>query len=95
MFCGKDLGLTFYLLPTDAAPLLPPPSEELTETELVILAIIRGLKSGYRAEEYRRKGISEGELEAYKAGLIKRGYLNAAGAITTKGKNAAGDRRPY
>jgi hypothetical protein len=94
-FQGVDLGLTFYLLPSDAAPLLPPPSEELTETELTVLAIIRGLKSSYRADEYRRKGISEAEAEAIKAGLIRREYLNKAGAITTKGKNAAGDRRPY
>jgi len=94
-FQGVDLGLTFYLLPSDAAPLLPPPAEELTETELTVLAIIRGLKSGYRAEEYRRKGISEAEVEAIKAGLIRREYLNKAGAITTKGRNAAGDRRPY
>lgn len=94
-FQGRDLGLTFFMLPSDAAPLLPPPAEELTETELTVLAIIRGLKSGYRADEYRRKGISEAEVEAIKAGLIRREYLNKAGAITTKGKNAAGDRRPY
>lgn len=95
MFCGKDLGLTFYLLPTDAAPLLPPPAEELTETELQVLAIIRGLKSGYRADQYQRKGISPAEVEAIKARLIKGEYLNKAGAITPKGRNAAGDRRPY
>lgn len=94
-FQGTDLGLTFYMLPTDAAPLLPPPAEELTETELTVLAIIRGLKSGYRADQYQRKGISPAEVEAIKARLIKGEYLNKAGAITPKGRNAAGDRRPY
>lgn len=87
-FQGVDLGLTFYLLPSDAAPLLPPPAADLTETEKKVLAIIAGLKSGYRADEYRRKGISESEVEAIKSAMTKRGFLNKAGAITPSGRNA-------
>lgn len=45
-FCGKDMGLTFYLHPTDAAPMLPAPIT-LTETELLVLAYTAGRKSSY------------------------------------------------
>lgn len=89
MFCGKDMGLTFYVHPADIAALVPHnAAETLTETETMVLAIIRSRKSAYRADEYRRKGISEGEAEAIKARLISEGYLNKAGAITVKGRNA-------
>lgn len=89
MFRGNDLGLTFYVHPLDVAALLPTDtSADLTETEKTVLAIIRSRKSAYRDDEYRRKGISVAEAEAIKARLIKDGYLNKAGAITVKGRNA-------
>lgn len=95
MFCGKDLGLTFFVHPSDAVQLLPASDDEITPTERKVLAIIGGLKSGYRADYYRRAGIKDAELEAIKASLINRGYLNKAGAITTKGRNARGNEQPY
>src|SRR5208282_5018879 len=33
MFCGKDMGLTFYVHPDSAAKLLPATGEPLTETQ--------------------------------------------------------------
>ena len=95
MFQGKDLGLTFFVHPDDAVKLLPASDDEVTPTERKVLAIIGGIKSGYRADYYRRAGITDGELEAIKAELCKRGYLNKAGAITTKGRNARGNEQPY
>ena len=95
MFKGKDLGLTFYVHPSDAVKLLPASDDEITPTERKVLAIIGGLKSSYRKEYFARAGIGDAELEAIKTGLIKRGYLLKNGAITPKGRNARGDERPY
>lgn len=95
MFKGKDLGLTFYVHPDDAIKLLPASTEELTETEKKVLAVIRGLKSAYRADQFNRLGIKAAELEAIKASLTKRDYLNKVGAITVKGRNASNGIYPY
>jgi len=95
MFQGKDLGLTFYVHPDDATKLLPASTDELTDTEKKVLAVIRGLKSSYRAEQFNRLGIQGAELEAIKASLAKRDYLNKAGAITVKGRNASSGVNPY
>ena len=85
IFNGKDMGLTFHINATDAAPMLPAPVA-LTESEGKVLNIIGGIKSAYRPEEYRRAGINN--VESIKDGLKARGFLNKAGAITTKGRNA-------
>jgi hypothetical protein len=138
IFCGKDMGLTFYVHPDSAAKLLPPPAAELTETQKLVLNATASLKASYngkdryenskpygamsRAERdariakvealYAEKGNvklqsgkfaadriaelkawtnffpSREEWDAAKAELIAAGYLNKAGAITTKGRNA-------
>lgn len=89
MFRGTDLGLTFYVHPVDVAALIPTDiAADLTETEKTVLAIVRSRKAAYRNDEYRRKGIDAAEAEAIKARLIRDGYLNKAGAITVKGRNA-------
>jgi hypothetical protein len=95
LFSGRDLGLTFYIHPDNAAQLLPPSDDEITPTERKVLAIIGKLKSSYRKEYFNRAGIKEPELEAIKASLIKRGYLTKIGAITPKGRNARGNETPY
>jgi hypothetical protein len=96
MFCGKDMGLTFYVHPVDIAQLLMcDDAEPLAEVEKTVLYIIKGTKSGYRADAYRRANISEGEAEAIKARLIKLELLNKSGAITIKGKNAVQGFRNY
>ena len=96
IFCGNDMGLTFFVHPSDIAKLIPEqPKDDLSPTELKVLAIIRGLKSSYRANEYARQGISEGEVEAIKGKLTRAGYINKAGAITVTGRNRCEGVRPY
>lgn len=89
IFCGTDCGLTFYVHPQDVAQLLPPSNgAELTDQERLYLAVIRSRKSAYRADEYRRKGFTQAQLDALRAAMLDRGMIDARGAITTAGKNA-------
>lgn len=95
IFAGKDMGLTFYVHPSDAVALLPANNSDLNDTEKRFLAIVRGIKSSYRADYYRRMNLSQAEVETIKASLISRDYLNKAGAITVKGRNACENVNPY
>lgn len=96
MFCGTDMGLTFYVHPNDVAALLPAThTEALSPVELKYLAITRAYKSQFRAENRARAGISETEAEAIKAKLIRDGYLNKAGALTVQGRNACQNVEAY
>jgi len=138
IFCGKDLGLTFYIHPDSAAKLLPEPTMDLTETQKLVLNATASLKASYngkdryenskpygsmsRAEVAARQAQVEAiflekgnltlksgkktsdrieelkawtnffpsreEWETAKQELIALGYLNKAGAITNKGRNA-------
>jgi hypothetical protein len=103
IFCGKDMGLTFYMHPANAAALLPAPVE-LSPVERLVLVATASLKSSYGGrdryqmaqDEYScRKALGETlypsrvEWEATKAGLVAKGFLNKAGAITPAGRNAA------
>ena len=95
-FCGKDMGLTFYVHPADIAALLPSDkASDLSEREIKVLAIIGGLKSAYRSDEYSRKGYSSAEIDAIKDKLLSLGLIDKRGAITTQGKNARGNVMPY
>jgi len=103
IFCGKDMGLTFYVHPSNAIKLLPAPVE-LTAIERLVLDATRSLKSSYmgrdryqmKLEDYRysadaKNGIAfptRAQWEQAKADLYAKGFLNKAGAITVKGKNA-------
>lgn len=94
-FRGDDKGLEFYVNPADIAKLVPQDNEpELCAVENTALYIARAFKSSARADEYRRAGIDANEADAIKARLISLGYLNKAGAITTKGRNKSGNYRP-
>jgi hypothetical protein len=96
MYRGTDLGLTFYVHPDDTAKLIPQDkSATLEPIELKFLAIMRGVKSSYRLDEFRRQGISTAQIAAFKDKFTAIGYLNKQGAITIQGKNAVGDTRPY
>lgn len=136
MFCGKDLGLTFYVHPDSAAKLLPDTSatQELTETQKLVLNATANYNGKDRYENSKPYGsmshdevsarlakvrelfaakgnvklqsgkmVAEriAELESWtnffpsriewdtaKEDLITLGYLNKAGAITNKGRNA-------
>jgi hypothetical protein len=103
IFCGKDMGLHYYIHPQNATALLPAKAD-LTSLEKLILEATRSLKSSYmgrdryqmKLEDYRysadaKNGIAfptRAEWEQAKADLYGKGYLNKAGAITVKGRNA-------
>lgn len=83
--------------PTNLQGILPRPAEEIDEKEAKALDAILGLKSGYRADEFRRRGLGRYSIEnpliqslAAKK-LIK---IDARGGIqvTTEGKNALRSR---
>jgi hypothetical protein len=106
IFCGADMGLTFYVHPDNAAAMLPAPDTELTPLERFVLTATRSLKSSYGGRdryqmacddydclralspERAERAPSRATWDATKEMLIARGYLNKAGAITTKGRNA-------
>jgi hypothetical protein len=50
MFCGKDMGLTFYVHPDNAAKLLPAPVE-VTPHERVVLRATAHFKSSYAGQD--------------------------------------------
>ena len=104
IFCGRDMGLTFYVHPDNAAALLPPPAPELSPYEKLVLVASGSLKACYQgrdryqnaADEYRCWKVL-GDDDPYptrtqwseaKASLIGKGLLNKAGAITTAGRNS-------
>jgi hypothetical protein len=109
MFCGKDMGLTFYLHSDNAAAYLPAPSE-LSDHERLVLIATRSYKSSYGGQdryqmmqrdcEYKsdyRNGSktfpSRSEWDAAKASLVTKELLDKRGAITVKGRNAIGNER--
>lgn len=76
IFCGKDLGLTYYISPnsmflTNLRKQLPAPVE-LTPPEKVVLEALCGLKPFARTEEYRRAGLGPQAVLAAVAGLVSR-----------------------
>jgi len=103
-FCGKDLGLTIYVNPTNAAALLPAPVE-LSPLARAVLKYTKERKSSYNGrdrfdmlcDDLRYSSDKLGldsiptrdDWNREKAELIAGGFLNKSGAITTKGKNAA------
>jgi hypothetical protein len=102
MFCGKDMGLTFYIHPDNATKMLPV-AVTLTPTECLVLNATKSLKSSYAGRDrydnargdYSLEQCLEGEpyptrdrWDIAKQALINRGLLNKAGAITVNGRNA-------
>jgi len=102
IFCGKDLGVTFYVHPHTIAGCLPlPVQDELSEQDKIVLYATRALKSSYNGKD--RYELMMGELcyskehmrfdratwDKTKASLMERGLLMKNGALTTKGRNAA------
>lgn len=107
VFCGKDMGLTFFVHPDNAAKLLPAPSAELTDHEAIVLQATCSYKSSYngmtrydmakRDHEYSWKEnkspfATRGQWDAAKQSLIAKGLLNKAGAVTPAGRNARPSR---
>lgn len=97
IFCGKDMGCTLYVLPENLNPRMLPPAVTLAWPEKVVLSAISCLKASYggvkqyrRTEACRQTDITPAEYEGAKAVLVDRGLLTKAGALSTEGKNAAG-----
>lgn len=95
-------NLTFFVHPADAAALLPG-KVELSELEKLVLSATRSYKALYAGKDrymmacddlrYGKRGMAvptRVQWDETKAGLIVRGYLNRAGAITVTGRNAIG-----
>lgn len=97
VFCGKDMGLTVYINPTNAAPMLPV-SVSLTTEEVKVLSCTRGYKSSYAGiKDYRfsQSGLTRQAWDTAKQACQAKGFLDKRGAITTAGKNALnGHPRP-
>lgn len=105
-FCGKDMGLTFYVHPDNAAKLLPAPTAELTEHEATVLQATCSYKSSYNGRD-RYQMAQDGhrwsknadtpfatreQWDTAKQSLIAKGLLNKAGAVTPAGRNARPSR---
>jgi hypothetical protein len=95
---GKDVGLTFYVHPDDAAKLLPAPMD-LTDHERIVLRATRAYKASYGGVDRYTMAWrdAQGKLFPSKAGwavakesLIAKGLLDKRGAITVAGRNAIG-----
>lgn len=91
---GRVDYCTIYVHPDCLQKLLPAP-DTLSEDEKIVLYYTRSRKSTYAgiknyrlSEAKREKGITADRWESAKAACISRKLLNAAGAITTDGKNA-------
>ena len=103
IFCGKDMGLRFYVHPDNAAALLPPPAAELTSYEELVLVATSVLKSSYQGRDRYQMALGDYHCRKVlgnhsyptreqwsdaKASLVGKGLLNKAGAITTAGRTA-------
>lgn len=105
IFNGKDLGITFYINDEDYEWLYGQkaiPEPELEREKKIVLVYTRSRKSSYGGvsnyrfiEARNDTGITKEQWETTKEWLIKNMYLNSAGAITIKGKNAVVNTREY
>lgn len=102
-FRGKNHGVTFYIHPDNAPEMLPAPEEsELDRDQKIVLVATRTFKPSYggiknfRLDRARKQtGITPERWETAKASLIANGYLTKAGALSPKGRNAAGQTQLY
>lgn len=86
---GKDMGYAIICRDDNTLAALEPAPTDLTDREKQVLRIIRSYKSSYRREEYARAGISTQELTDTLNSLKGKGMIDARGAVTVKGRNAA------
>lgn len=95
-FCGKESRPQLIVHPSDLAPLLPAPEfEPLSKPEIIWLECVCSLKSFARRGEAMRYGLTEQQINEARQSLFNRGYLNAVGAATTKGRNARPNRTEF
>ncbi len=94
--CRGGPNLEIISPPENVTKILPPPLE-LSDDEKTVLIATRSLKSSYAGvKDFRfhqakeKRGITRERWDVAKASLIARKLLNAAGAVTTDGRNAIG-----
>jgi hypothetical protein len=100
IFMGKDMGMTGYVHPADAARVLPKKSStNVSQFEEIVLHATAGLKSSYggikdfrMSEAMKETGIAAADYLSAKEALIARGLLDKRGAITPMGRNAIGGK---
>ena len=63
LFCGKDMGLTFYVHPDNAAKLLPAPAAALSDHEQIVLNATCAYKSSYNGQD--RYTMAKGDTRRY------------------------------
>jgi hypothetical protein len=99
IFCGKDMGLTIYIHPSDS-PQMITETDSATDDEKIVLEFTAALKNTYggrtniRLGEARRQyGITLERWEAAQGTLKERKLLTKVGSITPSGRNI--DTSPY
>lgn len=100
-YYGTRDSFTIYTRLENVFPALEAP-EELSKDEMIVLVATRSRKASYGgvsnyrfSEATRETGITLERWNTAKQSMIDKGYLNKAGAITTKGRNAAGTKDLY
>src|SRR3990167_7016787 len=102
IFCGKDLGIPFYVNPARLPQFPPASANELTREQRIVLIATRSYKSSYAGvgnyryvEALRETGISAEDWERSKAECQQMGLLDKRGAITVEGRNVVGQTQLY
>jgi len=88
LFMGKHY-YDVYIHPTNVNPkALPGKTEGVSDIEEIVLHLTRSLKPAFRLKYFQKYYTNNKEEYAQaKQGLIQKGLMNAAGAITTSGRN--------
>lgn len=99
VYSGVNTYVYLYCSANDITPSLEH-KEELSKNEMIVLIATRSYKSSYAGISNYRFHQASGRItlenwESTKKSLIDNGYLNKAGAITIKGKNAVGFKSLY
>lgn len=94
-FSGKRMTPKIYVHPANVNQLeLPAPQAELSFIQALVLLLSRMYTSSYRLEEFKRfTGLRKAEYEAARSGLFEMGLMTKNKALTTEGKNVAGQWR--
>jgi hypothetical protein len=90
-FCGKDMGLTFFIHPDNAATLLPAPAADLSPVEKLILKYTKECKASHNGQDrydmaaadmrYGSRGVKETGVET----MPTRDEWDAAKALLISG----------
>lgn len=94
IFCGKDMGLTFYVRDAKLLPL--PALEGVTDDMRLVLTHTASLKNTYGGrsdirfhEANERHGVTRERWDVAFSACVAAGFLNRAGAIQAAGRNVA------